>query len=504
MKTKISLLSLMTMLLIGCATINDPYIKQLEQKELETKEKEIYQKYLEEQNNKTETIEETEEEKENRQTYQELEKFYLKYQEKDLVSLIDIMLKKNFNYNKEKLTLNKIYFLAEKNVNIDENKLNLIVDKEKEYKNIDLNRQQLNANGSIGAEQSKKLNEGNNETYRYSSGINLSYSLDLLNKIDNLAKKEEFSLLANEYQTRALKNTLIKEMVNQYLQLAYYNEMIELNEKAIGNYEKLLKIQQSKYQQKIIDALTVEQVKQQLIEFKQQKEVNQWQKDNVLLVIKNLINEEKIPTNLLKNIDKKTLKQINFLNMDLNDYVRNQISFLQYKNNVKEAEMKLKSMIENYKSNVKSFYPNLTINSALSFSSNEVKNLYSTPLLTNSIVLDLPFLNYEKIKMDVKASESDYNIALLEFENALKSSLNQIDFAIKKQKSMNNIYAMQLQKNKKSKMIKNYYKKRYEMGINEFSDYLKASNDNIATEKDLSMKKLDIFKSQIETIQSLL
>lgn len=111
-----------------------------------------------------------------------------------------------------------------------------------------------------------------------------------------------------------------------------------------------------------------------------------------------------------------------------------------------------------------------------------------------SVAVDLPFLDWNRVKNNVKISEADYEITVLDFKDTLTQAVNEVGYYYfaytMAQKSYENI-----EKNyNNARKITQYYKTRYNNGKIEFKDYLEALNKEYSLRQSLLQQQYQIIK----------
>ena len=170
------------------------------------------------------------------------------------------------------------------------------------------------------------------------------------------------------------------------------------------------------------------------------------------------------------------------------------VSVLAQRPDLKAAEYRLQGAFEKLKAENKNWYPEISINGALSSSSAKARSTSDFSYIVGSVSLNLPFLDWNRVKNNIKISQADYQISLLDFKNTLNQALNEISYYnyayLKSQEIYNNINKNYLN----AIEITNYYRNRYNLGKIEFKDFLEAIYTENSLKKDLVEQKYQIIK----------
>ena len=157
-------------------------------------------------------------------------------------------------------------------------------------------------------------------------------------------------------------------------------------------------------------------------------------------------------------------------NVDLNV----PISALGLRPDVKAAEYRIQSAFLDWESVKASVYPSVTIGSTLSTASNKSSSMFNVPFLGGTVNINLPFLQWNKIKWNIKISEADFENARLNLTSSVNTALNEVDtYYYSYEKSVSLLDNLSRRYDNDAK-ISVYNRMRYEAGATELKDWLDA------------------------------
>ena len=157
-------------------------------------------------------------------------------------------------------------------------------------------------------------------------------------------------------------------------------------------------------------------------------------------------------------------------NVDLNV----PISALGLRPDVKAAEYRIQSAFLDWESVKASVYPSVTIGSTLSAASNKSSSMFNVPFLGGTVNINLPFLQWNKIKWNIKISEADFENARLNLTSSVNTALNEVDtYYYSYEKSVSLLDNLSRRYDNDAK-ISVYNRMRYEAGATELKDWLDA------------------------------
>ena len=203
--------------------------------------------------------------------------------------------------------------------------------------------------------------------------------------------------------------------------------------------------------------------------------------------LKNILNtrqEEALNLKFGDILDQKTLG----VNLDV------PLSVLANRPDLLASQYRLEKSFKTLEAENKNWYPSVSLRTALSSSSNKARSTFDVPFVMGSVSVDLPFLDWTRVKNNIKISEADYQIAFIDFNDTLNQAVNEVAyyyFAYEKStQSFDNIN----ENYQNSTEITQYYKERYNNGKIEFRDYLQALYSENSLRKSLIQQKYQIIK----------
>ena len=366
------------------------------------------------------------------------------YHDENLNKLVAIALENNIDLKKSAITVNKALYEA--------NLLgqNLVPE----------------FSGSLGASVSNNMKAGQT-SHNYTSELGVSYEIDLWRKLSSAASAQEWEYKATQQDMETTRLALINNVVDSYFHLVYLNQAIHVTEENIGFYTQLLQIINNKFTSGKVDALEPLTAEKSLLASKNSLMTLENNRKTVEQTLRNLLN--------LRPGDKLDIKTADILmtpatNVDLNV----PISALGLRPDVKAAEYRIQSAFLDWESVKASVYPSVTIGSTLSTASNKSSSMFNVPFLGGTVNINLPFLQWNKIKWNIKISEADFENAKLNLTSSVNTALNEVDtYYYSYEKSVSLLDNLSRRYDNDAK-ISVYNRMRYEAGATELKDWLDA------------------------------
>ena len=366
------------------------------------------------------------------------------YHDENLNKLVAVALENNIDLKKSAITVNKALYEA--------NLLgqNLVPE----------------FSGSLGASVSNNMKAGQT-SHNYTSELGVSYEIDLWRKLSSAASAQEWEYKATQQDMETTRLALINNVVDSYFHLVYLNQAIRVTEENIGFYTQLLQIINNKFTSGKVEALEPLTAEKSLLASRNSLMTLENNRKTVEQTLRNLLN--------LRPGDKLDIKTADILmtpatNVDLNV----PISALGLRPDVKAAEYRIQSAFLDWESVKASVYPSVTIGSTLSTASNKSSSMFNVPFLGGTVNINLPFLQWNKIKWNIKISEADFENARLNLTSSVNTALNEVDtYYYSYEKSVSLLDNLSRRYDNDAK-ISVYNRMRYEAGATELKDWLDA------------------------------
>lgn len=342
--------------------------------------------------------------------------------------------------------------------------------------------------GNLGVNIRKNLNNGA-EMHSFSNGIMLNYELDIYGKISDQVASSEFLAKASEYELRSLELDTINLAINSIFELIYFNDVDRLLNNHLKNIEQMLEIYTTKFDYGKVEYIDLLNIKKSLLNTKQNIITNLQNKDLTLKNIKDLLGKD----------DERLINKM--LNYTLEDFYLQKINFdielkmLAYRPQVQAKLNQLMASYKDYASVQKSILPSIKILGNLDGSDKNFDESFKFLILGGNVVIDLPFLDFYRVRQNVKISEFTYQARLYEYKDALQRAMHEFKLCYENDKYYNDLLNLVKDINTNQAKITQLYFEKYELGRNELKDYLDADALLINSLQELSRAKLSLLKN---------
>ena len=393
--------------------------------------------------------------------------WWLGYNEPALNELISLALKNNIDLAKSAIAVNKA--LAQAGV--------LQADLVPSF------------NANLGVETGKNIKTGGSWNESYKSGISLSYEIDLWRKLANSADAAMWEANATKYDLEAARLALINSIADAYFEAKYQKESINLYEKTLKNYEELEAIIKAKFELGKEEELSLKQVKSSVISAKNRILNANKSLDAAEKTLRNLLNvRPEFELNLSGNLSDISPQGVN-LNVPL--YV------IGARPDLQAAISRIKEALLGVKVSEKSFYPSITVGAGLSGSGDSASEGLKLNFLSGNIAINLPFLNYSKLKSKLKISELEFEAMKLNYAQTLTTALNEIDANYKNLQKDEAVLRNLNENLRNLSSISDIYKLKYDYGKTELKNYLEAQNSLLEGRIGVLAQKYKILQDEI-------
>lgn len=350
--------------------------------------------------------------------------------------------------------------------------------------------------GNLNSSASKNIESGNSSSINHSGSFNISYEVDLWQRLRDMKDAQEWEYRATVEDYEKTKLTLINSIIDSYFSIIYLENYIEINKNMCKNYLEIDKIVNNKLRYGTVDILDKKQAEREVIRSNNTLISYEKEKKEQESLLRNLLNLK--PDDELK-IEYRDILEVKNLGVNLDV----PLNIVASRPDIKAYEYRLKNAFKDAVASEKQLYPNITISSALSSSSDKFNNSLKTPVALGSISINLPFLNWNEIKWNIKISRAEYEEAKISFQQGLVTALNEIDYNyflyIKEQENYINLKNI----NKYDNEIAINYERKYENGKVELRDWLLSLNDESSSRLNIINSKYQLIKIENTIYQSI-
>lgn len=346
-----------------------------------------------------------------------------------------------------------------------------------------------------GSASSRTQLDSGTDSRSFSASLGLNYELDLWGRLREAASAQVWEYEATQHDLEATRLALINSVVNTYYSMAYTRQALDLSKQDLRFYEELYRVVQEKYRAGKTSGLDPAQAEQSLL----------GQRDTVLSLERRLADEEQTLRDLLDLRPEEALpvSDVDLLAVSVPSIdLEVPLAALGARPDVQAAEARLQSAFRDYEASRKDLYPALSIGGTLGASSASTSNFFDSPFINGLIRLNLPFLDWNRVKWNVRISEASFEEAKITFSQRITTALNEID----RYRRDVAIHTQQLENKKQTlsanQKVEAYRKARYELGADELKDWLDALRSLNATRLNVLNAKYSLISATSAVFQA--
>ncbi|MDH3000007.1 hypothetical protein A1D23_00290 [Chelonobacter oris] len=371
---------------------------------------------------------------------------------------------------------------------------------------VNVNRALYNANllgadliptfsGSLSGRIQKNTESGVS-TRTYGSSLGINYTLDLWRKLADSANAAEWEHKATESDLEAVKLTLINQVIDTYYQIAYLKQAADIVRSNINTYNQITAITQNQVNQGMTLQLDADQSRQAVLSAENQLISYQSQLQTAETMLRNLLNLQPQQNPGLSAVNLKTLK-LQSVNLNI------PLSTIANRPDLKAYQYRLSSAFKDLNAMEKSWYPSVTLGASLTTGGTTGGNMFDVPLSAGTVGINLPFLDWNRVKWNVKLSEATYETAKLNFQQGITTALNEIDSNYKAYQLAQQSHRNLNQKYQYDRNISNTYRLQYNAGVAAMKDWLTALATEQNSELNILQAKYDLLRYENAIYQSM-
>ena len=351
---------------------------------------------------------------------------------------------------------------------------------------------------STRASSNRDIKAGGASARSFTADVSLSWELDIFGRIYDAYESAKFEAIASLLNLEDVRESLVNSVISAYFNILYLNEQ---KANLLVNYENMLKLHEIVKIKESLgreEPLALSQSAENLLSL--QNSLNNADKDlNASFEsLKNLTRTQFLPSAKISEISlpKADLGTISAENND-GELNISWLSRLSSRPDVNMALAQLNAGFYDYKASQKDFLPRINLGGSLSSSSDKISDAYTFNLLSGNVSISLPFLNFYKLRQNLKISEAEFNKLRLNYEKTLANAINEAlrfasDYELDSQSLLNSENII----TEREKILA-IYEQKYSLGRAELKDLLSAQNDLLSAKNSLANMKYQVLRDLI-------
>ncbi|WNJ97537.1 efflux transporter outer membrane subunit [Vibrio ruber] len=340
----------------------------------------------------------------------------------------------------------------------------------------------------------KRLDSGSNSK-SYSANLSISYELDLWGRVASSVNAAQWTAIASAADRESTAQSLASTTASLYWQIGYLKERVALSNKSITYAKQVLALTQRQYHSGAVSELDVLEAKRSL--------AGQQAAHSDLL--QSLTEAENAMAMLFNQPPKQPELQIQSLPQAPIPEIAAGIpaDLLVRRPDVKAALYELKSALATSDATVAGYLPTLTLTGSVGDSSAQLRDLLTDPLGTLSAEIILPFLQWNKMSLNQKIAETNYQTALVNYRQTLYTAMKDVDNALSAKQHYQYQGLRLKEQYDAATAAEQIYASQYHHGAVSIRDWLDAQETQRSAQESLLENRYNQYQIQATVYQAL-
>ncbi|MGB5446574.1 MAG: TolC family protein [Psychromonas sp.] len=346
-----------------------------------------------------------------------------------------------------------------------------------------------------GASSNEKSFDSSDSDNSYSTSTSLSYELNLWGRLSAATDAAQWAAKASSEDRESTAQSMVVTVASLYWKIGYLNQRLYLAEENIKGIEQIVNLTQLQYDNGSTSRLALLESTQSL--YKQQVSYSELQqqlsesKNALSILLDQPLQDAKL------NIQKLPEKRLPDIAAGI------PADLLLRRPDIKSSLAKLKSTLADKDAVATSYLPILTLTGTLGTSSSHLVQLLQNPVGTLGAGITLPFLEWNKMKINKNISEVDYQSAIINYRVTLYQAFEEVSNYL----SAREHYQYQAEKLQaqysNALQVEKIYASQYSVGAINMIDWINAMETRRDAQASFLENQYNQFVTQAKLYQSL-
>ena len=326
----------------------------------------------------------------------------------------------------------------------------------------------------------------------------LSYELDLFGKLANETEAARWEALATEEDLQATAQSIIATTANLYWELGYLNESYTVAKQNLASTQKTYDLVKVQYKAGAVSGLDLTSAEQAL----------QSQKATL-----SRIDQQKVETRTaLAVLMQRPVQQLNIIepnrlpNLTLPNIAPGlPAELLSRRPDLKASELRLRKALANKDANKASYYPSISLTGGINTkgSSTSLTEALSNPVAILGAGLNLPFLQWNDMKRDLKVNELEYEKSIIQYRQTLYKAFGDVENALSNKTELDRQVTLQERNVQLAEKAERLTDVRYRNGAIALKNLLDAQETTRNARLTLVQTKQSQYNAYVTLMQAL-
>ncbi|MBM9537132.1 efflux transporter outer membrane subunit [Desulfobulbus alkaliphilus] len=348
-----------------------------------------------------------------------------------------------------------------------------------------------------GASLSRNLSSSDKEEIRnFSSSATVSYELDLWKKLAETANAAHWEMLATEEDRASAALVLTATTATLYWQIAYFNQRLATADASIAYAVQTLTLAEVRTKAGAATRLDVLEAQRTLANQKAARTTLLQQRMEARNALAILFDG---PPRTLAISEPENLSHVAVPKVAAGLPA----SLLARRPDLRAAEARLQAALATSEATRASWYPAISLSGNLGVSSDALSRLVRNPIGVLAADLTLPFIQWRDMQRNIKISETEYQVAVVNFRQTLYTALSEVEDSLSARQhyllqgeQLELVLATALQ-------VEEIYRVRYQAGNVAIKAWLDAQENRRQAETALAENHLNLLLNYITLCKAL-
>lgn len=334
----------------------------------------------------------------------------------------------------------------------------------------------------VSGSHRKPLERGTDSTRSYGASIGVSYEVDLWRRLRDQRDIATWETRATAEDFQSTRLALIGATCDLYWQLAFLNQRIVASDASIERLRRtqaLVQVQLDAGDVSRLESREAEQNLQSELAARSQLTQARVEVRNALTVLLdgNPWPQSEEPGELI-------LLDVPEIQAGL------PAELLSRRPDMRAAELRLREVLVNIGVVRASYYPTVSLTGSIGGSALSLRDVLSDPVATLGAGLALPFLRWNRARLDVAIAENDYALAVNDFRDSLYRAFVEVDTALAEKAALQVQVEATRRSHEEAIEVERLYGVRYRAGATPLRNWLDAQETRRLAEIALAQARL--------------
>ena len=348
--------------------------------------------------------------------------------------------------------------------------------------------------GSVSSGYSRPLDGGSGQRSN-SASFSVRYEVDLWGRLRTARDAAQLEADATAEDREAIALALVGTASNLYTSLAFFNQRIVAADASLARVEKTRELVGVQYRAGAVSGVELRESEQSLHS----------QRAARSSLIQQRVETRNAIALLRDGVRWPEADEPQDLDAIVHPPLPNALpaELLGRRPDLRAAELRLRRAFANVDVVRTSYYPAFSLSASAGGSSTDLADVLSDPVGSLGAALSLPFLGWNAMQLNVRASKVDLEIAISSFRQTLHQAFSEVDNALSARTQLAEQEAAQAASLAEAIEIERLYGVRYRAGATPLRVWLDAQESLRSAEISLAQIRLSQFQNDVLLYQSL-